>query len=300
MTEETETKVELTAKKNKPKMRLSASRMATWMTCPLQAKFQYTDKLPRQQNAAATFGTCIHKALEEYNNSLGNLDLALRVFKQWWGNPERYGIEPEVWPKYAKTFGGYMAAGVEALKSYDAQQKWTKRQLIGTEISFLVPFGDYELTGVIDLAEFTKNRKGEEVLRITDYKTNARKPFVTALKTNIQFTVYAYASEQKEFWTGSGPDFPGIPNGEWWYEMYKDYPRDNVWFGVMQGKGWDAGRRGEDDYMRLYRVAKEIEKAIDHNVYVPNISGDSCGICSYRGPCRLPFDPDTYDESDDL
>lgn len=626
-------------------MRLSASRMNTWMVCPMQAKFKYVDMLPSQQHAAATFGTCIHAALETYNSgATANPDKAIEVFKEMWNNPDKYGIEPEIWPKNGKSFGGYMAAGIDVLRAYHDQMKWHQRTVIATEVGFLVPFGDYELTGFIDLIETVKGKSGKEVLKITDYKTNARAPYITGLRANIQFcadeeteiltkrgwvryehlepgedvltynqdidvaewqpaisvnvfptdrqalismegvahsslttknhrwpveravssrarfrrerevvsteelrshhripcaapvaglpeipsyddalvelvawywtegqrlpgsqsgvvigqssrvnpdhvesirlclknlfggavdgtlhshrsrpawrevhnategmvrfclngaasadvrrivkgddklvdygfiseltldqlhlfidtsiaadgticngcrvitqanperlarlqmacslagirsnvtpyalggsgpyagrpswrlslkekarhftphereggftiteiehtghvwcpetanktwlarrrgtvyftgnTVYDYASRQKEFWTGASPDFPGIPNGEWIYEMTKDLPRENVWYGVMQKRGYNAGERSEADYLRLYRVAREMEKALTHDVYVPNISGDSCGICSYTSECRLPFDPATLTEDD--
>ena len=277
-------------------MRLSASRMQTWMTCPLQAKFQYIDHLPRSQSAAATFGSCVHKGLEVLCLT-GKVDNAIAVFKDRWTNPERYNIAPETWPK-GTTFGSYMGKGIAAIQAYHDKNKWMKHTLIASEHGFVVPFGDFELTGYVDMLDFAKDKSGRETVRITDFKTNARAPWVGALRLNIQFSIYDYASRQPEFWTGSGPDFPGIPNGEWLYETSKDMPRHNSWYGVMQGKEWDAGERDENDYLRLYRVAKEIEKAIEHDVFVPNISGDSCRFCPFIDPCKLPFDPRTDQEEE--
>lgn len=279
-------------------MRLSASRLGTWMDCPLQAKFQYVDLLPRSQNAAATFGSCIHKALQVYNDSGNNLEQAINVFKEWWNNPEKYGIEPQVWPK-GQSFGGYMKKGIDALTEYHNQVKWEKRDIIGTEVEFLVPFGEYELTGAIDLLDIVGDKKGRKTLRITDYKTNGRAPYVSNLRLNIQFSIYDYASRQEEFWTGASPEFPGVENGAWWWEMVKDMPRQNVWYGLMQKKPFDAGERDDPDYMRLYRAAREIEKALEHNVYVPDISGDTCTFCPYTVPCRLPINPLDYDPDED-
>lgn len=284
----TDVPVEITPK-TKPKMRLSASRMSTWMTCPLQAKFQYIDRLPRGQNAAATFGICIHAALDLFTTTQ-DLDAAITLFKDMWTNPEKYGLKPDSWPK-GTSFGSYMSKGLNALKEYHTQGRWMKGQLIATELRFLVPFGEFELTGAVDKLDFIKDKTGHETVRITDFKTNARAPYMGNLKLNIQFSIYDYASRQPEFWTGNGPDFPGIPNGEWLYETSKDLHRQNSWYGVMQGRMYDAGERDMNDWMRLYRVAKEIEKAIEHEVFVPNISGDSCTFCPYIAPCKLPFDP---------
>lgn len=287
----TETPVEISPRK--PRMRLSASRVGTWMTCPMMAKFQYIDKLPRKQHAAATFGSAVHKAMEVYETTGGNVDTALATFKDWWGHPEKYGIDPEIWGRgQGQTFGGMMKLGVDAIKGYHDNLKWpVGRQVLAVEHPFLVPFGDFELTGYIDLLETRKNGKGKHVLRITDYKTNGKAPYMVGLKLNIQFSIYDYASRQPEFWTGAGPDFPGLPNGAWQYEMTKDLPRENIWYGIRQNKAFDAGERDDADFQRLYRVAKEIERALDHEVYVPNLSGDSCTFCSYTKECRLPFDP---------
>lgn len=294
-----ESTVAVAAPVRKARMRLSASRLNTWMTCPMQAKFQYVDRLPRQQHAAATFGSCVHKALEVYGNSAGDLDRALATFKDWWENPDQHGIEPQVWPKSGKSFGSYMKNGIEAITAYHEQMKWHQRTVIATEHPFLVPFGDFDLTGYIDLLEVVKNKKGNEVVKITDFKTNARAPYINALRLNVQFTIYDYASRQKEFWTGANADFPGVPNGEWWWSMAADLPRENIWYGLMQKRPYDAGERTEPDYLRLYRVAKEVERALEHEVYVPNISGDSCGFCSFTAACRLPFDPQA-DPDDEL
>jgi CRISPR/Cas system-associated exonuclease Cas4 (RecB family) len=40
--------------------------------------------------------------------------------------------------------------------------------------------------------------------------------------------------------------------------------------------------------MRLYRVCQEIEKAVERDVFVPSISGESCTYCDYAdGPCPV-------------
>jgi RecB family exonuclease len=276
-------------------MRVSASRLATWMTCPLQAKFRYLDRLPTKQSGKASFGTCIHAALDYYNTH-HNVETAVALFKDYWSHPEKLGVEPEYWPRYA-TFGGLMSTGIELLRDYDAKLKWEDREVIGTEHKFLVPFGKHEITGFVDLVEVKRNKKGDATLRIVDYKTNAKAPYVASLKLNIQFTSYVYASLQPEFWLGNGPDFPGFPNGdELWDRFGPDRPRRAIWFQLMQNKEYDAGPRDDADFLRMYRVCHEIERAIEHNVFVPNISGDSCVWCDYTKPCGLPYKPSDPEE----
>lgn len=277
--------------------RLSASRLSTWMTCPLQAKFQYIDRLPRKQNASASFGSCMHHALDVYTRT-HDVEGAVATFKDVWTNPEKLGVTPETWPQ-RQTFGGLMARGLDMLRDYHEKLKWENREVIATEHKFLVPFGEFELTGAVDLLEVKKDSKGKPTLRIVDFKTNQRAPFISNLRLNIQFTIYDYASRQPEFWAGNGPDFPGIPNGEWLMEINKDLPRRGVWYGLLQSKEYDAGPRDDADFLRLYRVAREMKKALEHDVYVPNISGDSCTFCPFTKPCQLPIEPRTYNPEDE-
>jgi hypothetical protein len=304
---ETETPLTVWTKDNpKPKMRLSASRLQTWMTCPMQARFQYIDRLPQKQNSAASFGNCVHAALEEFCKT-HNLDEALKLFEYYWTNPDVLGVTPDIWIK-GTSFGGYMEKGKDSIRMYAESKKWIKREFIASEHSFLVPFGDFELTGKVDLLEFSTDKNGYDSVKITDFKTNKKKPFMGNLRLNIQFTIYDYASRQPEFWYGVPQEtpegekdyetFPALtlkdtlfnsPDDAW--ERAQQCTRDPSWFGLMQAQEWSCGERNNSDYARLYRVAKEVEKAIDNNVFVPNISGDSCTFCPYVDPCRLPFDP---------
>src|SRR5690349_6129035 len=79
-------------------MRISASRLEVWMACPLQAKFQYLDKLPRRQHASATFGSAVHHALQKYNEGY-TIEQAIDEFNYVWDNPELIDSVPDIWAK---------------------------------------------------------------------------------------------------------------------------------------------------------------------------------------------------------
>lgn len=275
-------------------MRYSASRIQTFMECPLRAKFQYIDLLPRDRmHAAAIFGSCMHLALEKYNNGL-DIKKTVKLFSDAWKDPIKFGFEePGIWPKY-QTHKGYMKAGKAALRAYDDKVTWRGRQVIATEHKFLVTLGEFELTGYVDHLELTKDKTGRKVLMVQDHKTG-QAPTYAALGANIQFTVYDWASRQPEFWMGNGPDFPPMDQGEWHYEMAKDLPRLNVWHSVMNGKEYNAGERSQADFERLHRILQQITRANEHEVWIPNISGSTCGICPYTEPCRLPIHPEVED-----
>lgn len=270
-------------------MRFSASKINTWMACPLQAKFKYVDHLPQRQSGKASFGVVIHDALDYYNNS-HDADGAVRRFSDHWKNPEKLGVEPDYWPRYT-TYGGLMTRGQEIIREYADKLKWDKRTVIATEHKFLVPFGDHEIVGFVDLVELRTGTRGRPLLRIVDYKTNAKAPFTTALRVNIQFTAYIYASLQPEFWLGNPPEAPPIPDGDKWWAQLQDVDREGIWHHLMTNKELSCGTRDDKDFMRLYRACEEIGKAEAAGIYVPNISGDTCTYCDFVEPCGVPVPP---------
>lgn len=275
-------------------MRFSASRVKTWMDCPLRAHFHYDLKLPTDRiNAKAVFGTCIHKALEHYNLT-GNHKGARTMFLDLWQNPEKVGapVHQLWWPKYT-SFGSLKERGTQIIDEFHERCEWDKRTVIATEHPFCVPFGEHELMGYVDLVETRMSGKGKNLLRIVDYKTASKQPNYAALNLDVQFTIYLYASTCREFWFGAtlpdgspDPDFPPVDNAEWMYQMYNNLPRRAIWYHLWGPKEIDAGRREEADFMRLYRVCCEIDKANQAGIHVPKL-GENCQLCDYRDPCGI-------------
>jgi RecB family exonuclease len=263
-------------------VRFSASRIQAYMACPLAAHYKYDLALPARTNAKAEFGKCIHGALQVYNDT-GNLERARSEFLVHWA-----AADPDYWPR-AMSFAGLRAQGLAILDDMHASLRFTKRTVLGTEIEFLVPFGDHELYGFIDLLELQKSGTGRELLRIVDYKSNSRLPTRNALALDPQFTTYSYAVARKEFWTGvpGHPELPGLPNGEWlWATVGSMATTRCIWYALMAQKELDAGPRTDKDFERLYRVCSEIDRSIQADIHVPMI-GESCTYCDYVEPCAL-------------
>lgn len=266
------------------------SLIKTWMSCPLQAKFKVIDGLPDPQNAKATFGSIIHYVLLENFVRSDHMDVekAVAQFEHLWSNPDTMGLTPDYWPKYTN-FSGLMEKGREIIRDFASGRKWETRKIVATEHHFLVDMGEHQIEGTVDLLEIRKNSRGIKQLRITDLKTSGSKPSLMKLRADIQFTAYYWASLQPEFWLGHGtPEYPAIiSEGE--LEQYLKMPRVCNWYHLYSCQEIDAGPRDDNDFLRLYRACKEIEKALKHEVYVPNISGDSCTFCPYTEPCGLPI-----------
>jgi hypothetical protein len=255
-----------------------------WMKCPLQAKFATIDRLPRRQNGKASFGTVIHHCLYEYNSGLP-VEETVTLFKELWAHPERLGVAPDYWPRYT-SYGGLREKGIELLRDYDKRVRWESREIVAMEHRFLVPMGEHELEGTVDHVEVRRAGNGRRTLRVVDHKTDGRVRNRVELRLDIQFTVYMWAVEQPEFWIGNGPDFPGLPNGESRFEDLHRLQTRAVWHHVLTGKEVDAGERDDGDYMRLYRLLTEVERAIDANVFVPNLS-ENCIYCDFVDRCGI-------------
>ncbi len=281
-------------------LRFSASRLKTWQTCPLQGHFQYDLKLPVEgSNAKTVFGSCIHKALENYNLT-GNLATSEAIFDDLWTNPEKVGapIETLVWPMRT-SYSGLKSKGIEILRDMHEKLKLEKRDILGIEHKFLVPFGKYELTGYVDLLEVRTSGRGKNLLRIVDYKSAGRQPNFAELYLDIQFTIYYYASLQPEFWFGNGPDFPALVDAQAKYDAYNDLVRRPIWYHLMGIKEIDAGPRDDEDFMRLYRLCEMVEKAQQQEIYVPKI-GEGCTFCDFKEPCgvKIPTKEEVADQED--
>lgn len=266
-------------------MRFSASRIKSWSNCSLAAHYKYDLSLPQRSNAKAEFGKVMHRSMEHFNIT-GDMGKAREMFKKDWGL-----VDPDYWPKFT-SYAGLRAKGLEILSAMATHYRFQDRRVIGTEIGFVVPFGDHELHGYIDLLEVQRSGTGKEMLRVVDYKTNSKDPTKTELALDAQLTAYAYAVEQREFWTGmpGEPNFPGVENGEWLWSTLQGIPKRCIWFSLWNGRQLDAGPRTELDYGRLYRVCTEIDKANKAEIYVPKI-GEACTYCDFVEQCSMQIPP---------
>lgn len=266
-------------------IRISPSLLQTWAVCPLQAKFKTLDKLPAPQSAAATFGSIIHLVLEELVWD-DDLKAAEKRFLYLWDNPEAIDLSPDYWPR-GWTWQGKKKEGIQIIKRYHESRKWIKTKVLATEHKFVVPCGRHDISGIVDLLEIGK-KGSRRVLRIVDHKTGKVPYPLWTLRYNIQFSVYAYASYQPEFWMGDGTgETKPIPGGAKMFDQFQNLPRVTVWNSLKNGREYETGSRTQKDFERLHMAIDEIEKAIENNVFVPNISADSCGICDFQEPCGL-------------
>lgn len=165
---------------------LSYSQIDTFTTCPLQYRLRYILKIPVQPNAAGSFGSSMHLALQKFYERSGqgeNLtkdDLISLLDKVWL--PVGYGSK-EYEEKMKQR--GYVMLSAYFEKIFDPRAKpLSLEQVFKIKISPTLKIG-----GKIDRIDQLDGNK----IEIIDYKTGKRPPD-KEIAENLQMTVYALAA----------------------------------------------------------------------------------------------------------
>lgn len=274
-------------------MLIRQSTIKTFMECGLKYRFQHVDRLPREQNGAITWGSVLHDTImrmEEWHLAAkaGDpppLDRARDYFREVWSDPTTldaslkidYFLPRTSWKKY-------LDDGLTLIEKWWGIYQWDTDTVIAREYEFTVPVmgTDHHLTGTIDrLALRYMGGIDAHAVLIQDYKTGRKMPTYNYLQHDLQFTAYAYASTQPEFWQG-------LPNGDELYALYQGKHRWAEWIHLRAPKRMDAGERSDLHYERLKYAINNIADAIALGIFIPNISGESCTYCDFRKSCGLP------------
>lgn len=261
------------------------SDLKLWSKCPLMYKYQHIDQVPRLQSGSLTFGSVLHDVIMHMEID-GDLEAALVRFKELWCNPEQLGAEYRI-DYYVRgtNWKKFLDQGPKIIKDWWSIISWETDLVLAREYEFDVPIGNgHTLHGTVDKLTVRYHAKTDQwVLLISDYKTNRKTPTYEYLEEDLQFTAYAYASLQPEFWA----NLPG-GRGMELMEQYKDYPRRGEWVALTSMKRMDAGERTQRHYNRLTMACDAMADSIDLRIFVPNISGESCRYCDFRKHCGLP------------
>lgn len=264
-------------------MRFSASMLNTWGSCALKAKFNYLDRLPTQTGSSAHMGSCVHYGCELLHGGK-SVDEALDGFLREYNStiPDYFNRRTD--------FESLRIKGIEMVRAYADTLEWKKDHVfIAAEHSFMVDIGEHTLSGIVDYIEVPPQSKS---VIIGDLKTGYR-PNRATLHLALQFTVYDWASRQKQFWTGHPSNlekYPPIPGGERLFEEFQHLERKLIWYDLKKQEEIDVGERGPRDYGRMYRCMEQIDRAIDKEVFVPSVSAEGCVFCDFTEICPVYFE----------
>lgn len=248
---------------------------------------------PRQLSATA-YGTVVHHSLQvmetlHHDGREDALEVAQATFAHYW-DPENIGeLTPPVDEWIARqSYASLARKGDESLAQYYDYLCQTPSQLLGLEINFNIPYEIdgtwHEISGTVDRLSVRKYN-GKSYLSIEDFKTG-KKP--TFLRYNMQFTVYSWATTQREFWDP-------WDDGDARFAAYQRMGRRGTWVSLKDNKRSDAGWRAERDYERMRVALAEYVRAVELDVYPPTLSGDVCNYCPFRDICcGVPVPDEEY------
>ncbi len=172
-------------------MRLSATRVATYRTCPRQYRYRYVDGLPTLLTPQLAFGRVVHETLCALHQACIEGarritdDMAIREFRRrWWVLASE---EPTLFSDDAKMRHGYRVLGEDILRGYVAEFG-SKPLPVAVEFPFEVPWERETIVGFVDRVD-----EVDGGIEVREFKTGKRKPSRKELDDDLQLLLYTHA-----------------------------------------------------------------------------------------------------------
>ncbi len=234
------------------------SAINTYLTCPLQYKYQYLLKIPTETSASLSFGNTIHTALQKFYKkflSIKKVDekLLIELFHKNWIPIGYHSFEHE---KRVKE------EGEKILINYYKKFHHPDLKIIALEKSFRFRLGSrYLIVGKIDRIDINEKKE----IEIIDYKTGEI-PDEKKLKNDLQLTIYTLA----------------LLNDQ---EIKPSLEKITVSYHYLQKDKKISFKKTADEIEKAkIKIIQSIEK-INQNQFEPNV-GPWCDFCSFRIICE--------------
>lgn len=178
----------------------SHSRLSTFEKCPLQYRYRYIDRIPRDtQGIEAFLGNRVHEALEKLYRDVGlarlpSLEEILDFYRDRWAAEfsDRITIvKTEYGPGHYRGIGERCLAGY-----YNRYAPFDQQTTLGLEERITLELGGeprYRVRGFIDRLA----RAGPGLYEIHDYKTSGSLPSDRDLSDDRQLSFYQMAVEER-------------------------------------------------------------------------------------------------------
>lgn len=279
-------------------MRIHQSDLKSFDRCGEQHRRQLNGDVGKQLSATA-WGTVMHHALHVLERHQ-DLDLAVQTYEYYW-HPLNIELLTEPVQEWIgkQTYSSLLSKGRTTLRNYWEHLREQDEEVLALEFPFVVPIDGtwdenegrpHELAGTVDRLSL-RHYKRELHVCIDDWKTG-KQPWY--LRFNIQFTGYAYASTQPQFWLGDETamtDGFGVGRGMELYHRLIDAPRHGWWINVNGGPKWsDAGLRTERDFLRFNHQVDQYVRARKAGIFPLNAEGEVCQFCTFRDDCPEGID----------
>jgi putative RecB family exonuclease len=257
----------------KDALHISASQVATFVTCPERFRLQYVQaRPPSHRSADLAFGSAIHEALAEHHRCLQKepavkppLEELLTAFDRHLSTQASGEVailwEDDEGPERLRDTGRAMLALYH--------EKTTRRRVLAVEQGFAIPRFhpqtgrqlEEQLVGVVDVVE----EDDDGTVWITELKTAARRFDDARLAYDNQATIYAMARAALGFPTAR-VRFRVLLKGR--KPAIETYPL----------------QRDELQVTETNRVVHEVLRAVDAGIFYPH-RGWQCSTCPYRAAC---------------
>ena len=245
----------------------SHSRLETFKSCPLKYKFNYIDKIKREEEGIEAFlGSRFHKVMEKIYKDLPfrkySLDELLDFYEDDWN--KKYHDKIIIADKERKA-RDYKEIGKKYIEDYYKRyDPFNQGKVLGIERLVFINLddqGEYLLRGYIDRIDWIKDRTYE----IHDYKTSKSLPEQSRMDEDRQLALYQIGIQK----------------------MWNDVNQvDLVWHYVAFDKEIRS-KRTEEELAELKKNTIDWIKKIEATrEFLPNES-ILCGWCYYQDICPL-------------
>lgn len=245
----------------------SHSRLETFKNCPLKYKFNYIDKIKREEEGIEAFlGSRFHKIMEKIYKNLPfrkySLDELLAFYEDDWD--KKYHDKIVIADNERKA-EDYKEIGKKFIEDYYKRYyPFNQGKVLGIERPVMINLddkGEYKLRGYIDRLDQAEDRTYE----IHDYKTSKSLPEQSKMDEDRQLALYQI----------------GIQN------MWNDVGSvELVWHYVAFDKEIRS-KRTEEELDELKKDTIDLIKKIEATrEFLPNES-TLCGWCYYKDICPL-------------
>lgn len=236
----------------------SYSQLNSFKTCPLQYKYLYVLKIPTLPTDSASFGTSIHKTLQDFytefiKDKKINKKRLMEIYKETW---VPIGYSSTAHESRMKK------EGEKILNNYFDKYHSKKINVLGLEKLFKIKISnDIFLTGKIDRID---EKNGNEV-EIIDYKTG-KKPSERELTKSLQLSIYALAAHDKNMFNKKLSDI-------------------NLTFHYLQTQEKITLKKTEEELIKTKEDVAGMVEEIKKGRF-PATPGKHCDFCSFKIICE--------------
>jgi DNA helicase-2/ATP-dependent DNA helicase PcrA len=234
-------------------LRLSASDLDLYLTCPLKYKFARVFGIPKAPTINQRFGILIHNVLQRYHDPKSaprgdGLEDLMDLLESGWRRTGFGGSNDEL---------QFRDRAVTAMELYWRSESSSDSTPVWLERQFEFRIGPHYLRGRVDRVDQAPDGSYE----VIDYKTGQR---VDSGRHGGDIQLALYRLGAKEAWNTE------IESGSYYY--------------VLEGEKVPV-EAGADDRERVERTALEVGEGILGQDFEPRPSPGVCGWCDFKLVC---------------